>query len=293
VALVLGSGPNRVPQIQIILSDIVVFVIGIVLTRGGFLAFGSMAHSVVYRLTIFGTFFLSYFQLQGILPAVSSRSFDAEIFAIDQSFFGFEPALAWDRFVNPATTEWFAFFYFGYFFMLIAHIIPFLVAGRDKRLTARFALGVYMVFCIAHVLYMVVPGYGPYRYLANQFENPLDGGLFWNLVTQAVSSSGAQKDIFPSLHTGVPTYFVLFSIRHRHLAPFKYTWYFAAFFASQIIIATMFLRWHYLIDICAGITLAAGCVVLSTYLEEWESARRGKLGVPPVFDEPPLFRKAS
>jgi membrane-associated phospholipid phosphatase len=77
------------------------------------------------------------------------------------------------------------------------------------------------------------------------------------------------------------------------LAPFKYTWYFAAFFASQIIIATMFLRWHYLIDICAGITLAAGCVVLSTYLEEWESARRGKLGVPPVFDEPPLFRKAS
>jgi membrane-associated phospholipid phosphatase len=56
-----------------------------------------------------------------------------------------------------------------------------------------------------------------------------------------------------------------------------------AFAATQIIGATMFLRWHYLIDIIAGITLATTAALVSYRVIQWESARRERAGLRPVF----------
>jgi PAP2 superfamily len=93
-----------------------------------------------------------------------------------------------------------------------------------------------------------------------------------------VKSAGAQKDIFPSLHTAVPTFFALFAFRYRHVQwPFRYTWPVMAFCASQIIGATMFLRWHYLIDIIAGVTLAVLAVTVSEALVVWDAKRRERI----------------
>ena len=283
LALSLGSGPGRPACIHKVVIDFSLFAGGLALTRGEVLRRGSFANSLVYRFTVFLSVFLSYFQLRDILPAVSSRAVDSTIFAFDQRVFGVEPSLAWDKFVTPTTTEWFAFFYFSYFAVLIVHIMPFLLAAKDTRLTHQFALGIFTVFCCAHTLYMLVPGYGPYAYLAHDFHHSLTGGTFWGWVRETVDAGGAQKDIFPSLHTAAPTFFAIFSFRFRKHFPFKYTWPVVAFFASQIIIATMFLRWHYLVDIFAGLTLATVANVVAAKVAPWEEARRVKLGAHPVF----------
>jgi membrane-associated phospholipid phosphatase len=60
-----------------------------------------------------------------------------------------------------------------------------------------------------------------------------------------------------------------------------------AFLATQIIIATMFLRWHYLIDVIAGLTLAATASLLGQRISDWEHAKRQRLGLQPVWS--PLF----
>ena len=99
----------------------------------------------------------------------------------------------------------------------------------------------------------------------------------------SVHSAGAQKDIFPSLHTGAPTFLTVFSFLHRDRAPFKYTWPILAFIVSQIIIATMFLRWHYLIDIIAGLTLATTAALVSYRVVRGESVRRRMHGIVPIF----------
>ena len=125
-------------------------------------------------------------------------------------------------------------------------------------------------------IYTLVPGYGPYHFLAGTFQHELSGGPFWHAV-QATVSAGVLEDIFPSLHTACPTYFALFSFRYRKVAPFKYTWIVTTFCALQIIVATMFLRWHYLIDIVAGITLAIFAVTVSEALVVRDAARRERL----------------
>lgn len=288
-ALIFGSGPNRPVCIQRVLTDLCIFGVGVAVTRGMIHKEGSagaLVSALVYRMTIFGAVFLSYFQLRDILPAVSSRAVDAQLYAFDMKVFHYEPSVAWDQFVTPMTTEWFSFFYFSYFAILIVHVLPALMAMKNEVLITQFALGIFVVFTSAHTLYMVVPGYGPYAHLATTFQHPFPNGFFWSLVRETVSAGGAQKDIFPSLHTAAPTFLAIYSFRHRKHVPFKYTWPIMAFFALQIIGATMFLRWHYLIDIFAGLTLATTANVIGAKVCPWEAVRRVRLGSGPIF--PPL-----
>jgi hypothetical protein len=253
------------------------------LVRGPLLRWGGVASSLVYRTALIITLLSSFFQLREILPAVSPWSDDARIYAFDLRIFGFEPSVALDRYVTPATTEWFAFFYFLYFLVLCVHVLPMVYWQRDLLLLGRFATGMLLIFTTAHVLYMLVPGFGPYWYLRGTFGHELRGGSFWRLVGEAVEAGGAQKDIFPSLHTAVPTYFAIFSFRHRGRAPFKYWWPVIAFVATQIIIATMFLRWHYLIDVVAGLILATAGALLGQRIADWERAKRARLGLQPAW----------
>ena len=62
--------------------------------------------------------------------------------------------------------------------------------------------------------------------------------------------------------------------------PFKLTWLPLSIFTTQIIGATMFLRWHYLVDICAGIALAVSAIVISRLALQWDTAREAQGGGP-------------
>ena len=78
----------------------------------------------------------------------------------------------------------------------------------------------------------------------------------------------------------MPTYLSLFSFLERKRTPFKVTWFPLMLFTTQIIGATMFLRWHYLVDICAGITLAVSAVLMSRVALRWDAARERCGGSP-------------
>ncbi len=283
VALCAGQGPNRGPCLERISADFVIFLLCLALVRGGVLRWGGAASALLYRTIFIVSLLSSFFQLREILPAVSPWTDDASIYAFDLRVFGFEPSVVLDRFVNRTTTEWFAFFYFLYFLILCVHVLPIVYWSKDTVLLGRFAIGTLMMFLTAHVVYMIVPGYGPYWYLKGTFVHELEGGTFWRLVRETVDAGGAQKDIFPSLHTAAPTFFAIFSFRHRRLVPFKYSWPVVAFLATQMIIATMFLRWHYLVDIVAGLTLATGASLLGQYVVDWERAKRERLGLQPAW----------
>jgi hypothetical protein len=284
VGVLFGAGPDRMLAGRIVLEHIVALALGLALTRGAVLRRGGFWSALVYRLTLFTTVFSSYFELRVILPASAPRSVDATLYAIDLDVFHYEPALAWDRFVDPHLTEWFSFFYFGYFFLLALHVLPFMFLGRNLAILARFATAIFFTFCCGHLLYILVPGFGPYRFFAGSFTHELHGGVFWGLVQATVDGAGAQKDIFPSLHTAVPTMFTVLAYRFRkEFLPFRWSWPIVGFCTSQIVIATMYLRWHYLIDICAGLTLAFLAVWVADRSVRWDDARRARLSLPPAW----------
>lgn len=257
----------------------------IALVRGRFLR-SRFVGPLLYRLAMWGAVQVSYFMFATFLPVVSPSSLDLSLYRLDLRLFGFEPALFMDRFVSPMATEWFAFFYFSYFMILAAHLFPILFFGKDRKLVAEFSLGFLLMFCIGHTGYMLVPGFGPHHAMAQQFQHQLPSGMWLDAVMTTVSSGGAQKDIFPSLHTAAPTFLALFSLRHRDKLPFRYTWPVVAFFSVNIIVATMYLRWHYIIDVVAGLFLATGALLGTVALQRREFVRRRDWGLDaswPVF----------
>jgi hypothetical protein len=285
VAVLFGSGPGREQVLPAVTANLVVFVAVAAWHRSPWGARFTLAKGAVYRTMVFATFLTSYLELQFVLPAVTSRIVDAQVYAADLAIFGFEPALAWDRYVTPARVEWFAFFYYLHFLVLASHVVPMLLFGGRGQLCTRFTLGILIVFCVGHTTYLAVPGYGPFWYFRGQFQHePLEGGLFWNLVRTAVAAGGAGKDIFPSLHTAGPSFVAIFAFLHRTRRPFCWTWFPLALIAANIIGATLFLRWHYIVDVVAGLALANGAALVCVRIADREAHWRARRGVAPVFD---------
>ncbi len=285
IMCLLGTrGPNCWGSLKDVCIDFAMLIVAFILVRGELVK--GVAAASLYRLGITAPIVLSYFQLRWVAPAITSRALDQQLYTFDMRVFGYEPSVAWDRYVTSGTVEWFAFFYFGYFIIVACNVLPFLMLAGDGRLLRHFGTGLVAQFCCTHLLYLVVPGFGPYHEL--KFDHELVGGPFWNLVLQSVHSAGALKDIFPSLHTGAPTFMAVFAFLHRKKFPFRYAWPVLAFCVLQIIGATMFLRWHYLVDIVAGFTLGTFNAIVWGRVVEWELPRRDKLGLAPVFGVAPL-----
>ena len=128
-----------------------------------------------------------------------------------------------------------------------------------------------MVCAGGHVIYTLVPGVGPFRTI--DFPAPIDGGFWWRQVQETVAQAGAQLDIFPSLHTAYPVYFTLHAWAYRRESPYRYVWFLIAIFAAHMVVATMFLRWHWFIDVIAGALLALTARAVGVAVERRERAR--------------------
>jgi len=260
----------------------------LVLARSDLLPAGR-PRALFYRLGLFVPTFLSYFELRYLLPALRPELLDLELHALDTAIFSVSPAVFLDRFVTPGSTEWFAFFYYSYFYILAAYLTGSLFFDRERRRLGEIMAGGTIVVCVAHFTYTLVPGMGPHAALS--FDRELVGGFWWGLVATTVSEGGAQLDIFPSLHTAFPTFFLLHAIRHRAHPIFAVAWPVTGFFVANIIIATLFLRWHWGVDILAGLALATFAHRAGIAISARESDRAIH-GAQPVW-EPYLAERVS
>ena len=262
--------PDRTLALKIGFALWVATASALLLCRGEILRSG-WHRALIYRLGMFFPVVLSYFEMGVALPALQNALVDARLLAIDQALLGATPAITLEplQYQLPVV-EWVSFFYYSYFWLMAAMLIPALFFDKGLRLQ-ELMIGAVCVATTGHVGYTLVTGAGPYAMMA--FEGPINGGLFWGLVVQTVESAGAGLDIFPSLHTAYPTYFALHAFGNRHTKAFKYTWWIVAFFAANMVFATMFLRWHYFVDVLAGLALAATARSLAIAVSRREASR--------------------
>ena len=273
-----GSGPAQVIHARHSFVGVMAMVIGCLFARGVTVVPPAI-RLAAYRILVVGMVLVNYLSLRDVLPIIRGDAVDVELLRIDLLLFGVEPALWLERFNTRPVIEWFSFFYFSYFWLCFAYMVAGMWLLRPGRRTTEFALGTALVYCVGQLGYMAVPGYGPVVALRDQFQAPLDGGFFWGCVNHLVNAGGAMKDIFPSLHTAAPVWFTLFAWRAaREDRRFRWPAIVTGFFALNIIISTMLLRWHYAIDVVAGLTLAIGAAALAPRLVRWEESLRRDTG---------------
>jgi len=237
--------------------------------RGEILPPGRL-RALIYRVGMFMPVLASYFEMRWLLPALHPVLLDAKLLAIDELLFGVTPSVWLVQFNTLHVIEWFSFFYYSYFTILTLVVLPSLFFDRGRR-QIEALVGAMCVACLGHIGYSLVPGVGPYA--AMIFQEPIQGGFWWSQVQYAVFGAGSMMDIFPSLHTAYPTFFALHAFGNRDRAPFKYVWPVLAFFAANIIVATMLLRWHYGIDVVFGLMLAFTARRVSVWVASREQDR--------------------
>jgi membrane-associated phospholipid phosphatase len=229
---------------------------------------------------VFMTFKELYFI---IAPIHGGRNYDDLLIAADRWLFGVDPThwLMW--IANPPLTEVLQIAYTIFYFL-------FLAAGYELyRRQNRAVFHFYMFTCIygfylSYLGYFALPAVGP-RFTLHDFgmlDRDLPGlvltpYLRWFVnfgesvpmgVSNALAQAAAQRDVFPSGHTMMMLVLMTLSMRYRLKSR-----YFMLVNGTLLIVATVYQRYHYVVDLMGGAVFFIFCIVTAPYLYRYTLRR--------------------
>ncbi len=200
----------------------------------------------------------SYLLLHDLIHTISPVDRDDWLIAADEALFGEPLTLRLEPYVNIYLTEWFSMTYSLYLIFPLTLALYFVAKGQRRALLHLLQANV-MCNYLGYLGYLAVPAIGPMYTL--HYDVPLTGGWAWQ-VKQAMDELGrVPRDNFPSLHTA-NTLIVLLVV--RRYAP-RLGWFYYPLGAGCIA-ATIYLRYHYTVDVLAGFVLGASVYLLVPYL---------------------------
>jgi len=201
--------------------------------------------------------------------------------ALDHRLFGGNPSEWTERIHHPVLTEWLQISYVLYFFL------P-LVVGFFLMLSGRWQLMpmlLFAVLCAAHVnavFYVFVPVRSPF-FIAElpetahlvRYEGELAGLWLTDTLRQMLLDSTSMRyDCFPSGHTFL-TVTTLGMAYRLHRTAF---WVILPVGVS-IVFSTIYLRYHYLVDLVVGLVFETLLIWLTPHFERHWVRVRARMGV--------------
>jgi membrane-associated phospholipid phosphatase len=201
-----------------------------------------------------------------IVQHANPRRWDATLAGIDGRFLG-PVAIAWkDAAGRPDWLVDAAALAYATHYLIPVVIGAFLWAKRRTADFDRFAFSVGVAFVALYAMYFVAPAAGP-RVPDALVEAEVGGGALTGTLRVFLRiAERTELDAFPSGHTAIPLVVLAecSALVPRVRIPL-------AALVVAIIFSTVYLSFHYVIDVVGGITLA--CVVVTAL--PWMRARTG------------------
>lgn len=193
---------------------------------------------------------------------------DPALAAADRAlFFGLTSPARLVQHAGGGWVEALSFFYGAFIPYLYMSVLLGLV-GRPARERDEFVTGFAFLYALSFLGYLFVPARGPVVYLAGDLAPLAPGGLFHGMVLRSIEGFGGPHGAFPSLHLGASCYAAFFDLTHRNrLRGLVYLP-----LVAGIAAATLVLRYHYLVDLLAGVALA--WIALRGAAAVWGGAER-------------------
>ncbi|HYC78461.1 MAG TPA: phosphatase PAP2 family protein [Planctomycetota bacterium] len=227
-----------------------------------------LLHGCVFVPTVFT-------QVGFLIKALRGADYAVRLAAIDRRLFGGrDPLEALEAIATPWLTEAMQWAYTSYLLMPAAAVILIAVKAPPAA-TSRAAFSLLGVMYLSYVGYWIVPAGGPN--LHNNFGPLLDVSAAYpypvhrDLYTFRTDLPGTwladelrlwmfraeltKQDCFPSGHAAVAV--TCWGVARR-LGRVYGLWF--APFALGVVLSTVYLRYHYVIDVIAGVLLAAYCL---------------------------------
>jgi len=198
-----------------------------------------------------------------IMISMHNVLYDEYLVAIDKWIFGGNPTEYLSQFLNPYAVELFQIIYGLFYLMPVIYAMELYLWHRYEEL--KYAIFVvFLGFYLSFICYLLVPAIGP-RFTIHNFLNlPRElPGVFFAEKIRALIDFGesipanvsnpelyAQRDAFPSGHTII----IILITYLSHKIKSK-SFYFYLPFSLLLIFSTVYLRYHYVIDLIAAIPI--------------------------------------
>lgn len=184
---------------------------------------------------------------------------DAELWAIDKAmFFGHDPHLWVESIISAPLSEWLAAAYISYTF-LFPFVLGGLYAKRDLQPFREVSFAMTFALAVGYVLYTLVPAQGPV--FTQHHGTSLDFYFMGVVKEELMDRRRIPRDCFPSLHTCISLIFLWYAYKHV-----RWLGYLLAPVVLSIPFACVYLRYHYVIDVVAGVALFSFTVALEQYV---------------------------
>jgi membrane-associated phospholipid phosphatase len=208
-----------------------------------------------------------YTNLHDTIGFVNPHDIHVWLIKADAWMFGVQPCVWIQKYISPGWTDFFIGAYANYFVLVIC--VPFVLYLQKRYEAFRYTLlTIIICYYAGYFLFILFPAAPPRLVLKEYFFVNLQGELLANIngsILKASSSRGA----FPSLHCGVSIVTLLFAWKYIR-------WMFWMMLPAVVVllISTVYLRHHYVIDLFAGLLLGVFIYRLGPRLEEfWQKFR--------------------
>ncbi len=214
--------------------------------------------------------FFIYSQAQDYINIINPHLYDSLLIKWDFSIFGVNPTQWLARFSNPYLTEYLQFAYMSFFFMPVIHGVELHYTGREEEFDRLVSI-IAFSFYLSYLMYFFLPAIGP-RFMLHDFanlSNELPGVWFTDTFRHLVNSGGGitansvnpaaivNRDCMPSGHTWITLVNIYMAYKFRSHTRWVYY-----IIGSSLIFATVYLRYHYVVDIMAGVIFAVLCIII-------------------------------
>jgi len=186
---------------------------------------------------------------------------DAALIRIDHFLFGVHPTVWMERWIVPWFTDVMSFCYFSYYFLPVTLVLTLYLGNRRQDFNeAVFVLlfGYYLSF----IGYILFPAIGPRYTLSHLQSVPLEASFFTDFVRDILNAAEHNKrDCMPSGHTQLALMVLYLSYRFKRVL-----FYILLPIVCGLILSTVYLRYHYVIDLMVGTALAVTCLMVAPRL---------------------------
>lgn len=239
---------------------------------------------IIHYLYLIPLVLLTFKEIYFLIRPLRPNDYDQLLIKIDRWIFGVDPTVFLYNFSHPILTEVLQIIYGMFYFLPI--ILGLALLRKRKLVEADFAIfTIIFGFFLSYIGYFALPAIGP-RFTLHEFQNEnieMPGILitsFLRNVTNTVESipqgtpnpeSIVQRDVFPSGHTMITLVVIFLSIKLKSRSRF-----FLIPVGTLLIFATVYLRYHYVIDLIGGLAFMVFCIFTAPKIFNWWSRLTGK-----------------
>lgn len=206
-----------------------------------------------------------------VVHYINPVDIDPLLIRLDCMIFGNHPTVMLETIINPLLTDILQIAYSTYYFLPVVLGIA-LIKNNQKEEFNRSLFLILFCFYLSYIGYIIWPALGPRFTLDHLQTQKLQGFLIAEQIQNLLNRlEGIKRDAFPSGHTGVALTVLYLAYNYKRTL----FWIYLPV-VILLLFSTVYCRYHYVVDVIAGVILAGAAIFFGEMYCKWREKRADK-----------------